>query len=482
MNFLGFGSSSGSVTSEAQLDSRSIEKAAREKAAEQAAAARRKKMVEDTKEAISKTFDQVNEATVGAYKEKLDARQALRRKDPDAPQEIGGLNKARKEELISRIEDDRFNSLMEAYHKNETVGKVEGDKIRYNGVLMSRYEYDKTKLKELKEVRKKNHKIAAEEAENLKKLNESGKISDDELVEAAGGKDASWYIADTATTIGDGISTGLDYLGAALDVMSDYMSQAYSFIKQGMCNNTPYKDCIGCPNRPKLNHVKPGALSGLLNALAGLKNGLTDALTGLLECPGLGNTLMSGDFKKAGGALLGGAVTSCITYAANVGAPGVMSGLAKVCGPNVGVKIASSIGKCVQNMDGSTTNINLVNGLLNSTGTNANSLFAVGGKVVGDFKGLAGNIKNGPMDARTRTNMERSAARAALFNRSSCISSRSTRTRCRITSNKLATLHGNTNSVETFRVSFAIDSITHGVSTPRCTRVRRHRSAADSLM
>ena len=73
------------------------------------------------------------------------------------------------------------------------------------------------------------------------------------------------------------------------------------------------------------------------------------------------------------------------------------------------------------------------------------------------------------------------ASRATVPQLKNLISTGKTRTKHKLTSSKLASLPGGM-SVSTLKTSFALESIKTGWRTPKCTRVRRHRSTADRLM
>jgi len=418
----------------------------------------------EAKADISKKLTQVNSATVGAYNNAVQER-ALERKayEEDKPEEIGGLNNARKQELLDRIKEEKRKEFeARAMEFDENGNPTETN----NADMVAEYQA---------------------EMEKIQNQYDNGEISDEELIEKAGGKDASWYITDAANAIGDGISTGLDYVKSGLKAVGDVVSDAYDAIKGEMCNNSPYTQCVGCSNRPKLARKKYNPLSGLGNITSLLKSGLTDALEGLLDCPGMATAITEGDFSKVGGAIGTAAFTKGIKVAASIGSAAVYSGLSKLAGSAMMTDAGASLGKLVGNIPGSESALSTTSNLMQKYGITADKMFSatmsVAGRTLAGTEiagaGFIGGVLAQDKDLAVETTLL-DLRRSPTLDK--VIRTNKTRTRYGLTACDLGGLFGSTTSTREYRSSFAIDAIKNNYRTPRDTKVRRHRSSADTLM
>lgn len=444
---------------------------------------RNERSTQQSKADISSSLSKMNAATVGAFN-KAQEEKALARaeREADPPEGIGGLNEARREELFARIEKQKTEEILKAagYTNDGTTIKdkdgnvvgvlsVSGKFMGGNEALMEEYKKAEAEAKE----------VARAEADDMKRLHDSGIVSDDDLIERAGGKDFGWYVTDTMNAVGDAISDGYDWLKDKADMVGGLISDAFGLIKGGMCTNAPYPECVGCPNRPKL--ARKRASSGLGDVMGFLKNGLTSAVNGILDCPGTSKALVNGDFKKVGGALATGALTTACKTAASLGSAVVYKGLSELAGSAIGG--AGTIGTLIGNIPGSGAALGAVGSVMDKFGVTAGDIFSAGvefGTSYATKKLLASDKLGAGMLAGIINNDPTLAARATVPQIKSLIKTGSTRTKHKLTSSKLASLPGGM-SVSTFKTSFSIESIKTGWKPPRCTRVRRRKSVADAL-
>jgi len=444
---------------------------------------RNERSTQQSKADISSSLSKMNAATVGAFN-KAQEEKALAKaeREADPPEGIGGLNETRRNELFARIDKKKLDDSLSAQFKKEGDEYVDPETNIPFAVVggqvlakdMSRE--DMQRLQEQVDAAKAANR---EEMESLQMAYDEGAIGDDELIEEAGGKDFGWYVTDTMNSVGDAISDGYDWLKDKAEMVGGLVSDAFGLIKGGMCTNAPYPDCVGCPNRPKL--ARKRASAGLGDLMGFLKNGLMSAVNGLLDCPGTARALVNGDFKKVGGALATGALTTACKTAAALGSAVVYKGLSKLAGSAVGG--AGTLGKLIGNMPGSGAALGAVGGVMNKFGVKAGDIFSAGVEFGTSFatkKLLASNTLGAGMVAGIIQNDPLLAARATVPQIKSLIKTGSTRTRHKLTSSKLASLPGGM-SVSTFKTSFALESIRTGWKPPRCTRVRRRKSVSDAL-
>lgn len=443
---------------------------------------RNERSTQQSKADISSSLSKMNAATVGAFN-KAQEEKALARaeREADPPEGIGGLNAARREELWARIEKKKCEEALAASGYKLDDNKV----IDKDGKVVGLYTttgqfYGSERGNEAyKEALANAQETARCEVENLQSVYDSGGMSDDTLIEEAGGKDFGWYVTDTMNSVGDAISDGYDWLKDKAEMVGGLVSDAFGLIKGGMCTNAPYPDCVGCPNRPKL--ARKRASAGLGDLMGFLKNGLMSAVNGLLDCPGTARALVNGDFKKVGGALATGALTTACKTAAALGSAVVYKGLSVLAGSAVGG--AGTLGKLIGNMPGSGAALGAVGSVMDKYGVKAGDVFSAGVEFGTSFatkKLLASNTLGAGMVAGIIQNDPLLAARATVPQIKSLIKTGSTRTRHKLTSSKLASLPGGM-SVSTFKTSFALESIKTGWKPPRCTRVRRRKSVSDAL-
>ncbi len=444
---------------------------------------RNERSTQQSKADISSSLSKMNAATVGSFN-KAQEEKALARaeREADPPEGIGGLNNSRRDELFARIEKKKYEEAMAA-----AGYKDEGDKIvDKDGKVIAVYSVSGTILaqnvgamEEYKKIQEEAKEAARQEAEMARLSYEEGGLTDDQLIEEAGGKDFGWYVSDTMNSVGDAISDGYDWLADKANMVGGLISDAFGLIKGGMCTNAPYPDCVGCPNRPKL--ARKRASAGLGDLMGFLKNGLMSAVNGLLDCPGTARALVNGDFKKVGGALATGALTTACKTAAALGSAVVYKGLAVTAGSAIGG--AGTLGKLIGNMPGSGAAFGAVGTVMDKFGIKAGDIFSAGVEYGTSFatkKLLASNTLGSGMMAGIIQNDPLLAARATVPQIKSLIKTGSTRTRHKLTSSKLASLPGGM-SVSTFKTSFALENIRTGWKPPKCTRVRRRKSVSDAL-
>lgn len=443
---------------------------------------RNERSTQQSKADISSSLSKMNDATVGAFNKAQEGKALARaEREADPPDGIGGLNTARREELYARIEEKKKEELLA-----NSDYKLDGNNlVDKDGKVVGTYSPTGqfTGSRSAEEAYKKAEAEAKEEAraaaENIKRLHDSGIVSDDDLIYRAGGTDFGWYVTDTMNAVGDAISDGYDWLKDKAEMVGGLISDAFGIIKGGMCTNAPYPDCVGCPNRPKL--ARKRASVGLGDLMGFLKNGLMSAVNGLLDCPGTARALVNGDFKKVGGALATGALTTACKAAASLGAAVVYKGLAVTVGSAVGG--AGTIGKLIGNIPGSGAALGAVGSVMDKFGVTAGDVFSAGvefGTSYATKKLLASNKLGAGMLAGIIQNDSTLAARATVPQIKNLIKTGSTRTKHKLTSSKLASLPGGM-SVSTFKTSFSIESIKTGWKPPKCTRVRRRRSVSDAL-
>ena len=294
---------------------------------------RNERSTQQSKADISSSLSKMNAATVGAFN-KAQEEKALARaeREADPPEGIGGLNTARREELFARIEKKKYEDAMAAagYTTDGSTIMKDGKVIAVYSVTGQVMAQNVGAMEEYKKAQEAAKAEARNDTEYLRYEYEEAGMTDDELIEEAGGKDFGWYVSDTMNAVGDAISDGYDWLKDKADMVGGLISDAFSLIKGGMCTNAPYPDCVGCPNRPKL--ARKRASGGLGDLMGFLKNGLMSAANGLLDCPGTSRALVNGDFKKVGGALATGALTTACKTAASLGAAVVYKGRAVTVG------------------------------------------------------------------------------------------------------------------------------------------------------
>ena len=447
------------------------------------------KSTAQSKADISSSLSKINSVTVGSYNKAVEEK-AIQRKleEADRPEEIGGLNQSRRDELFARIEEKKKQEYLNANSNYEvTAGGALIDKR--TGKTVGQYTlggtfYGNTSaLEEYNAAKAEAEAAARSEVQDLKDNYNSGGMTDDELVEAAGGKDFGWYVTDTMNAVGDSISEGVDWLKDKANFVGGLVQDAFSMIKGGLCMNAPYPECTGCPNRPKLARKKATG-GGMGDLLGCLKCGLTSAVNGLLDCPGTSAALVNGDFKKVGGALGSAAISTACSTAASIGSAVVYKGLANLVSSDMFATAGSKLGTLVGNMPGSDTALSACGSVMNKFGVTTKDLFAKGinyGTAMATHKLLASEKAGAGMLAGIINNDPVLAARTTTPQITSLIATGSTRTRCRITSSKLSTLPGGMR-VSTLKTSFALENIRSGWNPPKCTRVRRHRSSADVLM
>ena len=445
---------------------------------------RNERSTQQSKADISSSLSKMNAATVGAFN-KAQEEKALARaeREADPPEGIGGLNTSRREELFARIEKKKYEEKMAAAGYTEdldgTVRDKDGNVVGVKGLGGNFLGGNKELMEEYKKAQEEAKAEARNDTEYLKYEYEEAGMTDDELVEEAGGKDFGWYVSDTMNSVGDAISDGYDWLKDKADMVGGLISDAFGLIKGGMCTNAPYPECVGCPNRPKL--ARKRASSGLGDLMGFLKNGLTSAANGLLDCPGTSKALVNGDFKKVGGALATGALTTACKTAASLGSAVVYKGISELAGSAVGG--AGTIGTLIGNIPGSGAALGAVGSVMDKFGVTAGDVFSAGvefGTSYATKKLLASDKLGSGMLAGIINNDPTLAARATVPQIKSLIKTGSTRTRHKLTSSKLASLPGGM-SVSTFKTSFSIESIKTGWKPPKCTRVRRRKSVADAL-
>ena len=443
---------------------------------------RNERSTQQSKADISSSLSKMNAATVGAFN-KAQEEKALARaeREADPPEGIGGLNTARREELFARIEKKKYEDAMAAagYTTDGSTIMKDGKVIAVYSVTGQVMAQNVGAMEEYKKAQEAAKAEARNDTEYLRYEYEEAGMTDDELIEEAGGKDFGWYVSDTMNAVGDAISDGYDWLKDKADMVGGLISDAFSLIKGGMCTNAPYPDCVGCPNSPKL--ARKRASGGLGDLMGFLKNGLMSAANGLLDCPGTSRALVNGDFKKVGGALATGALTTACKTAASLGAAVVYKGLAVTVGEAIGG--AGTIGTLIGNIPGSGAALGAVGSVMDKFGVTAGDVFSAGvefGTSYATKKLLASDKLGAGMMAGIINNDPTLAARATVPQIKSLIKTGSTRTRHKLTSSKLASLPGGM-SVSTFKTSFSIESIKTGWKPPKCTRVRRRKSVADAL-
>ena len=444
---------------------------------------RNERSTQQSKADISSSLSKMNAATVGAFN-KAQEEKALARaeREADPPEGIGGLNTARREELFARIEKKKLDDSLSSQFKKEGDEYVDPEtNIPFavvGGQVLAK-DMSKEDMQRLQEQVDKAKAKARDDTENLKSKYDEEGMTDDELIEQAGGKDFGWYVSDTMNSVGDAISDGYDWLKDKAEMVGGLISDAFGLIKGGMCTNAPYPECVGCPNRPKLARKRYSP--GLGDLMGFLKNGLTSAINGLLDCPGTAKALVNGDFKKVGGAMATGALTTACKTAAALGSAVVYKGLSTLAGSAVGG--APMLGKLIGNMPGSGAALGAVGGVMDKFGITAGDVFSASTKFATSFatqKLLASNTLGSGMVAGIINNDPLLAARATVPQIKSLIKTGSTRTKHKLTSSKLASLPGGM-SVSTFKTSFALESIRTGWKPPKCTRVRRRKSVSDAL-
>lgn len=412
---------------------------------------------------MSQKLHQVNAATVGAYNNAVKER-ALERKayEEDKPEEIGGLNNARKEELLERIKEKKREEFKErAMEFDENGNPTEVN----NAEMVKEYQA---------------------EMEKLQQQYDNGELTDEQLIEQAGGKDASWYITDTANMIGDGLKEGISAATSALQTAAGVVKEAFDGIKGEMCNNSPFRECVGCSNRPRIGHVKYNPMFGLGNILSTLKSGLTDGLEAVLDCPGMTTSLVTGDFSKVGGALATAALTKTTKLAASMGQAVLCKGLAAAAGPlaNAG----SWVGNLVGNIPGSESALGATSSIMEKAGITGDMLFTgamqVAGRTLAGTEVAGAGLIGGIIAGDTRLAVESTLldVRENVPKLDKMIRTNKTRTRYGLTAYDIKSLHGAGSSTREYRTSFAIDLIHNNYRTPRDTNVRPHKSAADALM